>query len=707
MAGREVREYTNLTDPKDKKSGKGKDRIDDEEITFQRMVAKMQEVAGERGGYLHGRGALDSDDLLYLKEQMEAEEDAERLLRRTEKRAFAAFKISLKFLWGLTNKTAPASVPLPLRVEPKPKSGIRQQDLLKRVVAVKAKTQGVAAPSEVDPSSEASNQQPSKKHRPSNDHDLEKDKSSTSSNIVGDEAKSDNPTNEFFPDERNALIQLRDLVTSSSNMHVNWTERACISANQSIWAGVACSDWHVTHLVLEGIQLTSSLPLPPMLFQNLTFLTKLSFTNNSLHGPLPDLTNLVHLQYVFLSKNNFSGSIPSTYIDLPELTKLELQENELSGQIPPFNQQMLIAFNVSSNQLGGPVPQTRVLQSFPESSYANNLGLCGSIPGMSPCPFAPAPASFQPPARADGGLQPWSIAEIAATALLVGLSVLCCYIRKAKEKDEPEVVGEVYKEKADDSETSMKLEFLERPVFELDDLLRSAAEVIGRGKLGTTYKAVLDCGSVVAVKRLENVKATSNKEFAQQMQVLGNIKHHNLVEIISFYHSKEEKIIVYDYMDDQKSRGITLDWTSRVTIINEIATALGHLHRSSASHGNLKSSNVLIHTAAGTTTPPRVKLTDYGLLGIAPPQMLAAGRTPEAVAGKRLNPRAADVYCLGIVVLEMAVSIDWSTDIVDMQIVGEREGYGDMLKLTEMALQCTDQSPEISQVLTMIQDIIV
>ncbi|XP_070679430.1 uncharacterized protein [Malus domestica] len=164
MAGREVREYTNLTDPKDKKWGKGKDKIDDEDITFQRMVAKMQEVAGERGGYLHGRGgtlspplspplmciqgthnnyikhlcfyfstcvlealnpqvdsgtrqpilnlciclalyfiaicckfactALDSDDLLYLKEQMEAEEDAERLLRRTEKRAFAAFKIS-------------------------------------------------------------------------------------------------------------------------------------------------------------------------------------------------------------------------------------------------------------------------------------------------------------------------------------------------------------------------------------------------------------------------------------------------------------------------------------------------------------------------------------------------------------------------------------------------------------------------------------
>ncbi|RID55039.1 hypothetical protein BRARA_G02320 [Brassica rapa] len=133
MSGREVKEYTNLSDPKDRKLGKG-GKIDDEDVTFQRMVAKMQDVAGERGGYLHGRGALDSDDLLYLKEQMEAEQDAERLLRRTEKRAFAAFKKA-----ATQADSSPASVPLPLRVEPKPKSGIRQQDLLRKVVEVKPK----------------------------------------------------------------------------------------------------------------------------------------------------------------------------------------------------------------------------------------------------------------------------------------------------------------------------------------------------------------------------------------------------------------------------------------------------------------------------------------------------------------------------------------------------------------------------------------
>ncbi|CAD5164108.1 unnamed protein product [Musa acuminata subsp. malaccensis] len=153
MAGKEVREYTNLSDPKDRKWGKGKDKIDDEDVTFQRMVAKMQEVAGERGGYLHGRGALDSDDLLYLKEQMEAEEDAERLLRRTEKRAFAAFKISSweRVASASLADSSPAPLPLPLRVEPKPKSGIRQQDLLKNIIGIKPKRQKVSSPGSLQP----------------------------------------------------------------------------------------------------------------------------------------------------------------------------------------------------------------------------------------------------------------------------------------------------------------------------------------------------------------------------------------------------------------------------------------------------------------------------------------------------------------------------------------------------------------------------
>ncbi|PON57740.1 ankyrin repeat protein [Parasponia andersonii] len=142
----------------DKKWGKGKDKIDDEDVTFQRMVAKINIVwfpdFSGRNGDLGFYRVVDASRCKRLQEkevatfmdeaeQMEAEEDAERLLRRTEKRAFAAFKISFCLV-----DSSPASVPLPLRVEPKPKSGIRQQDLLKKVVEIKPKRHRVSSRSD-------------------------------------------------------------------------------------------------------------------------------------------------------------------------------------------------------------------------------------------------------------------------------------------------------------------------------------------------------------------------------------------------------------------------------------------------------------------------------------------------------------------------------------------------------------------------------
>ncbi|KAL0341681.1 UNVERIFIED_CONTAM: hypothetical protein Scaly_1830700 [Sesamum calycinum] len=88
-------------------------------------------------------------------------------------------------------ETSPASVPLPLRVEPKPKSGIRQQDLLKRVVEVKPKRPRVASLSSVDPSSTTLSGQIT--HHAMNDHEKEKGQSSTTLSKVGDGAKLDNP----------------------------------------------------------------------------------------------------------------------------------------------------------------------------------------------------------------------------------------------------------------------------------------------------------------------------------------------------------------------------------------------------------------------------------------------------------------------------------------------------------------------------------
>ena len=107
-----------------------------------------------------------------------------------------------------------------------------------------------------------------------------------------------------------------------------------------------------------------------------------------------------------------------------------------------------------------------------------------------------------------------------------------------------------YSRSAEDPERSVELQFFDKniPVFDLDDLLRASAEVLGKGKLGTTYKASLESGAVISVKRVEYMDSLSKNEFIQQMQLLGKMRHENLVQIISFYYSKEEKLIVYEFV---------------------------------------------------------------------------------------------------------------------------------------------------------------
>jgi len=68
----------------------------------------------------------------------------------------------------------------------------------------------------------------------------------------------------------------------------------------------------------------------------------------------------------------------------------------------------------------------------------------------------------------------------------------------------------------------------------MQELLRASAEILGKGGCGTAYKAVLDDGTVVAVKRLRDATAaagTSRKEFEQHMDVLGRLRHPNVVPL--------------------------------------------------------------------------------------------------------------------------------------------------------------------------------
>ncbi|XP_045818840.1 probable leucine-rich repeat receptor-like protein kinase At1g68400 isoform X3 [Trifolium pratense] len=517
--------------------------------------------------------------------------------------------------------------------------------------------------------------------------------------------------NDFHPQERDGLLVLRDSLNSSINLHGNWTGPPCIN-NLSRWFGITCSNWHVVHITIQGVNLSGY--LPSSFLQNITFLRQIDFRNNELFGTLPNLTGLVFLEEVKFSVNHFSGKIP----------------------------------------------ETSLLQRFPKSSFDDNSDLCGfpldkscSVEPPAPPPFAipPSPSMEENKKR----LQVWIIALIVIVAavlflFLVIIAFLFCK-RQAKgnerrRNDSTRYVFGAWAKKmvynagnSEDSEKLGQLEFCNKKfqVFDMDDLLRASAEVLGRGDFGVTYKATLETGNIVAVKRLSYINELNKREFIQQMQLLGEIKHENLVEIISFYHSEDQKLVIYELVSDgtlfellHEGRGIgriPLDWSTRLAIIKDIAKGLDFLHQYLSSHkvphANLKSTNILIHQ---DNQGYHSKLIDYGFLPLLSSskkyeEKLAISKSPEFVKGKKLTHKT-DVYCFGIIMLEIitgkipghilgdeveeittndlsdwvrtVVNNDWSTDILDLEILADREGHDAMLNLTEIALECTDMIPE-------------
>lgn len=72
--------------------------------------------------------------------------------------------------------------------------------------------------------------------------------------------------------------------------------------------------------------------------------------------------------------------------------------------------------------------------------------------------------------------------------------------------------------------------------------------LIGKGKIGNTYKVALNSNDVVAVKRLKSTLGLTKKELHKQLELLGKLRHENLVEIIAFHFSKDENLIIYEYV---------------------------------------------------------------------------------------------------------------------------------------------------------------
>ena len=256
------------------------------------------------------------------------------------------------------------------------------------------------------------------------------------------------------------------------------------------------------------------------------------------------------------------------------LVTLYLEKNQLTGSIPEITI-TLQQFNVSSNQLNGSVPDS--LSGFPQSAFDGNT-LCGKP--LNPCegdaetpnspPVSPPPGKKDSDKLSAGAIAGIVIGCVAGLLLLLLILFCLCRKKKGEENGQPRNVeapvaaatsAAVHKEssaanvppaKASGSgggAVSKDLTFFVKSFgeFDLDGLLKASAEVLGKGTVGSSYKASFEHGLVVAVKRLRDV-VVPEKDFRERMQVLGSMSHPNLVTLIAYYFSPDEKLLVSEYM---------------------------------------------------------------------------------------------------------------------------------------------------------------
>lgn len=144
-----------------------------------------------------------------------------------------------------------------------------------------------------------------------------------------------------------------------------------------------------------------------------------------------------------------------------------------------------------------------------------------------------------------------------------------------------------------------------------------AANVIGKGGSGTVFRGMLCSGKLIAIKRLDALSLQTEREFQNELQILGGLRSPFLVTLLGYCVEKNNRILVYEYMPNRSlqeslfDEGIlSLSWDRRFEIILDVARALEFLHLGCdppVIHGDVKPSNVLLDFDY------RAKISDFGL----------------------------------------------------------------------------------------------
>ncbi|XP_055802437.1 probable LRR receptor-like serine/threonine-protein kinase At3g47570 [Solanum dulcamara] len=558
-----------------------------------------------------------------------------------------------------------------------------------------------------------------------------------------------------IPSEIGKLKQLQGMYLHNNKLQGHIPESVCHLSN-------------LVQLILHGNELSGSIPEClgnlsmlqkvylgynkfsskfPLSLWKMSGLLYLSVSQNSIEGEVPsDIGGLKAIVGLYLSSNHFSGMIPTKFGELQNLQSLDLSNNSFFGQIPlsfanlisleflnlslnalsgtiPKSLEKLLSLksiNVSFNGLDGEIPSDGVFANSTLQSFLGNKGLCGAH--ILEIPSCAITNPGQQSKLKEIVLKIVTPVIISSFLIFLLVSIWIMKRQKKGKSKDVEIVPEI------GTYQFVSYHEIQRATNNFDE-----SNLIGVGSSGSVYKGTLSGESVVAIKVLDLENEQVCRRFDTECEVMRNVRHRNLVPVITTCSSDYIRAFVLQYMPNGNLENwlyredCHLNFLQRVTVMLDAAMAVEYLHHGHVTpiiHCDLKPANVLLDEDMVA------HVGDFGISKILAISKSVAhtmtlgtlGYIAPEYGSEGIVSASGDVYSYGIMLMEVLTkrrptdeeicneNLDlrkWITqsfsgtmmDVVDANLFSEEEQITSqseicIASMIELGLDCTKEMPE-------------
>ncbi|KAL5538561.1 hypothetical protein UlMin_044993 [Ulmus minor] len=208
-------------------------------------------------------------------------------------------------------------------------------------------------------------------------------------------------------------------------------------------------------------------------------------------------------------------------------------------------------------------------------------------------------------------------------------------------------------------------------LFTAEELRRATdnynhSRFLGKGGHGTVYKGMLPDGTIAAVKRSIEIGRNQIEQFINEVVVLSQINHRNIVKLLGCCLETETPLLVYEFISNgtlshhirNKDPESSLSWENRLSIACDVAGALAYMHSAASIpifHRDIKSSNILLDDKY------KAKIADFGTSRSLPNEKTHLSTAVQGTLGY-MDPGyfhtshftdKSDVYSYGVTLVEL------------------------------------------------------